>query len=244
MGTEVADNGQPTWQTRVMDRSVTRVEEAARARALGPTKRMVDAAIRLAIESGGTTFTVQQLVGRAGVALQTFYRHFGSKDALMLAVVEEASRAENARVEERAQAATDPLNRLRVVILTAFRTANRTVKGSFGSTVAKELRRLRENYVDELATLNAPYLRLLEDAIVGAAAAGLIHPENPERDAELIDKLVTAGFRGIAGDRPPDSEAYVWRFCLRALGAEPSVLQEAASSPQTVSLADVTTSRL
>jgi TetR/AcrR family transcriptional regulator len=229
----ISDNGEPTWQNRVLDRSLRRAEEAARARMIGPTTRIVNAAIQLAIDSGGTTFTVQQLVDRAGVALQTFYRHFGSKDALMLAVVEEASRAENERIAEKAQLAGDPLSRLRVIVMTAFRSANRAVAGSLGSTIARETRRLREDYADELATLGAPFVRLLHDAISAADAAGLIHAEDPARDAELINELVSGAFtqavNGGTGSSPLDSEAYIWRFCLRALGAEPHVLAEAGA---------------
>jgi TetR/AcrR family transcriptional regulator len=229
-----SDIAEPTWQNRVLDRSLRRAEEAARARTIGPTTRIVNAAIQLAIDSGGTTFTVQQLVDRAGVALQTFYRHFGSKDALMLAVVEEASRAENARIAERAQAASDPLSRLRVIVMTAFRTANRAVDGSLGSTISRETRRLREDYPDELASLSAPLVKLLHDAIVAANAAGLIHAEDPERDAKLIVELVSGAFidaaHSGAGSSPLDSEAYIWRFCLRALGADAGVLAEAGAS--------------
>ena len=224
----MADDGEPIWQNRVLDRSMKRAEEAARARTTGPTTRIVNAAIQLATDSGGMSFTVQELVDRAGVALQTFYRHFGSKDALMLAVVEESVRAERARMEQKAAEAGDPLDRLRIIIMASFRTANRAVDGSLGSTLVREIRRLREDYPDELATLIAPYVRLLEEAIVDADRAGLINAEDPARDAELINELVSGAFTqaatGWRGQTRLDNEDYIWRFCLRALGAEPHVL--------------------
>ena len=230
----MTDDGEPIWQNRVLDRSMKRAEEAARARTTGPTTRIVNAAIQLASDSGSMSFTVQELVDRAGVALQTFYRHFGSKDALMLAVVEESVRAQRARMEQKASEASDPLDRLRIIVMTLFRTANRAVEGSLGSTIMKETRRLRDDYPDELATLIAPYLRLLQEAIVTADTAGLINSEDPERDAQLINELVSGAFTqattGWRGPNSLDNEAYIWRFCLRALGAEPHVLAGATSS--------------
>ena len=40
----------------------------------------------------GPNFTTQELVKEAGIALQTFYRYFGSKDHLHLAVIEDTNR--------------------------------------------------------------------------------------------------------------------------------------------------------
>ena len=50
---------------------------------------MLDAARRL-IDAKGDEFTTQELVAEAGVALQTFYRYFASKDELLLAVIGDA----------------------------------------------------------------------------------------------------------------------------------------------------------
>jgi TetR/AcrR family transcriptional regulator len=210
-----------------------RAEEAARARTTGPTTRIVNAAIQLATDSGNMSFTVQELVDRAGVALQTFYRHFGSKDALMLAVVEESIRADRTRLEQKAAETSNPLDRLRIVIMTSFRTANRAVDGSLASALVREIRRLREEHPDELTTLIAPYVRVLQEAIVAADDAGLINAEDPARDAALINELVSGAFAHATtswrGLTPLDDEAYIWHFCLRALGAEPHVLAEAYS---------------
>ncbi len=230
----MTDDRQPIWQDRVLDRSMKRAEEAARARTTGPTTRIVKAALELASDSGGSmSFTVQELVDRAGVALQTFYRHFGSKDALMLAVVEESVRGQRARMEQKASEASDPLDRLRIIVMTLFRSANRVVEDSLGSTIMKETRRLRDDYPEELATLFAPNIRLLQEAIVTADTAGLINSEDPERDAHLINELVSSAFTqlttGWSVPKTLDNEHYIWRFCLRALGAEPHVLAGATS---------------
>ena len=53
--------------------------------------RCVDARRRAAAHPRkGDAFTTQELVKEAGVALQTFYRYFASKDELLLAVIADA----------------------------------------------------------------------------------------------------------------------------------------------------------
>ena len=79
--------GSATWAERAADRSP--VVHRSRARSIEQAKSMVDAARRL-IAQKGERFTTQELVKEAGVALQTFYRHFEGKDQLLLAVLEES----------------------------------------------------------------------------------------------------------------------------------------------------------
>ena len=146
----------------------------------------------------------------------------------MLAVVEETNRAETARIEREAARETDPVARLRVVLMTPFHKASRAVAGSLSATVSRELRRLREDYTEELAPLTAPYIALMEGAIRQVAAIGLITPEDPHRDAQLILGMAGAIFADVStGTATFDNDAdeqYWWRFCLRALGAAPELL--------------------
>jgi threonine dehydrogenase-like Zn-dependent dehydrogenase len=57
---------------------------------------MVEAALRLIEQDGLASFTVQDVLSRADVALQTFYRHFSSKDEFLLAVLERTTPEERA----------------------------------------------------------------------------------------------------------------------------------------------------
>ena len=62
--------------------------QRTRARQIEQAQAIVAAARRLIAERG-ERFTTQELVKEAGVALQTFYRLFGGKDQLLLAVFED-----------------------------------------------------------------------------------------------------------------------------------------------------------
>ena len=73
---------------------------------------MLDAARRL-IDAKGDEFTTQELVAEAGVALQTFYRYFASKDELLLAVIGDAMTDACERWADAAAELPDHLARLR-----------------------------------------------------------------------------------------------------------------------------------
>ncbi len=76
---------------------------------------IVEAARRL-VDEKGDQFTTQELAREAGVALQTFYRHFPGKDQLLVAVIEDMI-AENAeRYAAAASHLSDPVARLRFYV--------------------------------------------------------------------------------------------------------------------------------
>ena len=52
----------------------------------GPRSKILTAGRQL-IMTKGSGFTTQDVIQEAGVALQTFYRYFGSKDQLLLALI-------------------------------------------------------------------------------------------------------------------------------------------------------------
>jgi AcrR family transcriptional regulator len=62
-----------------------------RDRALRPRERVLATAIRLFLEEGIRAVGVHRIVDEAGVALMTLYRHFGDKDGLVVAALEEWS---------------------------------------------------------------------------------------------------------------------------------------------------------
>ena len=84
---------------------------------------MLDAA-RTLIEAKGDEFTTQELAAEAGVALQTFYRYFASKDELLLAVIGDAMTDAVVRWAETASELPDPLARLKYYITSTLARLN------------------------------------------------------------------------------------------------------------------------
>ena len=78
-------DGLSGWQQRALDRSLVE----AKRRALNKSNGFVQAAMQLLDETGGLTFTVQDVVDRSKLSLRSFYQTFASKDDLLLALFEE-----------------------------------------------------------------------------------------------------------------------------------------------------------
>lgn len=205
-----------SWADRVAERSPT--VQRSRMRSVQQAKGIVDAARRLVL-TNGDKFTTQELVKEAGVALQTFYRHFGGKDQLLLAVVEEVVAEACIEFEAAAAGLDDPVERLHCYVTTALRgVLAEDMSGPQFMTA--EHWRLHQLFPDEMARANQPFADLVERDLRDAAAKGLLHPTDPKQDAWFVMKLVMAVFHHhafAAGPTPKDDIGeQVWKFCLAA----------------------------
>jgi AcrR family transcriptional regulator len=86
---------------------------------------LIDAALQLAKEGGPPAVSVREAARRAGVSAGAPFRHFGDRDALMMAVAEEAQGRFRAEIEAAlAEApADDPLKRFRAFGIAYLRWA-------------------------------------------------------------------------------------------------------------------------
>jgi TetR/AcrR family transcriptional regulator len=208
-----------TWAERAADRSP--MVQRSKTRGVEQAKAIVGAARRL-IDIKGPTFTTQELIKEARIALQTFYRYFPGKDHLLLAVIEDVI-AENCNLyREAARALADPLDRLRFYVSSTMESLGGPRHGP--SFITSEHWRLQTIYPDEVSRATQPFTDLLIVEIREASATGRLAPNDPEYSAWLITQLVMAVFHhyDCAGlDQPVDQVAdSLWRFCLSALGGE------------------------
>ena len=89
--------------------------QRSRARQVELTETVILAARRLVAERGDR-FTIQELAKEAGVAVQTFYRLFASKDQLLLAVLGDMIAERCAELEEAGRELPDPVARVRFYV--------------------------------------------------------------------------------------------------------------------------------
>jgi AcrR family transcriptional regulator len=210
-----------TWVERVVDRSAQ--VQRTRTKSIEQARLIVDAAIRL-IPKQGASFTTQELTQEAGVAVQTFYRSFESKDSLLLAVFEELIGEFSLQYAELVADNDDPVDRIRYSVTAAI--------GSWRSNpeVAQFMTaqhwRLFQLYPKEVAAATSQFSRLIQQDLEEAAAKGLLVPRNPAYDSWLITQLVMAIFHNGAFAQPaedPEEEAErLWSFCWAALGGTTS----------------------
>ncbi len=207
------------WAERLAERSPA--VQRSRDRSMKQAQVLVDAGRRLATEQGAS-FTIQDLVKEAGVALQTFYRYFPGKDELLLAVLEDliVQACDGFRV--RAEHLADPVERLRSHVVAVVQLLDALPEGDPGSRfVPSEHWRLAEVFPEEVDQVSRPYTELLRVEIEAATQAGSLRSVDPERDAWLLGQLVISVFhqRSFLGAADPGLADAVWRFCLHGLGA-------------------------
>jgi AcrR family transcriptional regulator len=109
-------------------RAARRPPPAAKPYHHGDLRRvLIDAASQLAEEGGAEAVSVREAARRAGVSPGAPFRHFPSRDALMLAVAEEAQRRFRAEIDVALAAAParDPLARFRCFGVAYLRWAMR-----------------------------------------------------------------------------------------------------------------------
>ena len=150
--------------------------QRSRARIANQVRVMLDAALRL-IREKGDSFTTQELAKEAGVALQTFYRYFASKDELLLAVIADAMTDACARWAAAAGELPDPVARLRFYVTAVIEVLD-AEEGDGGTAkfIVSTHWRLHRIFPDELAEAEKPFVDLLLAEINAAAKAGLLHP--------------------------------------------------------------------
>jgi TetR/AcrR family transcriptional regulator len=211
---------QTSWAERAAERSP--IVQRSKARGMEQAKAIVDAAQRL-IAIKGNTFTTQELVREAGIALQTFYRYFEGKDQLILAVIEQMVTESAEKYKDQASALDDPLERLHFYVTVVIRGLSAQGNGVASARfMATEHWRLQALFPEDMARASHAYTELIQGEIDAAAAAGLLDPPDPAAGGWLITQLARSVFHYYAFV-PPD-QTYdeiaerVWEFCLAGLG--------------------------
>jgi AcrR family transcriptional regulator len=171
------------------------------------------------METKGPSFTTQELIKEAGIALQTFYRYFPGKDLLLLAVIEDVIDENCATFRKQAAKLPDPVERLHYYVTATVDALK--VPGGGPSFMTSEHFRLQTLYPAEVSRATQHFTELLVEEIHSAMAAGRLQPHDPEYSAWLITQLTMAVFHhyDCAGlDEPIEQIAdKVWAFCLTAL---------------------------
>lgn len=143
----------------------------------------VDAALALCAETGTVDMQVAQVVRRAGRHNASFYRVFGSKEGLVLAVVEESSRRTAAVLHRRIQRAKSPADAVRAWARVLLELATADLAAG-AHAIALDRYRLLKRF-PEAATTAAELLREPLAAVLRDAGAA-----QPEVVAEAAFELV------------------------------------------------------
>ncbi len=152
--------------------------QAADARKRDKRRQILDAAITVFSEKGFHKSRVSDVARAGGVADGTIYLYFKSKDAILIAIFEEAMREMIAGVQAATAQLTDPMDRLRRFAV--FHMENVEQQRATAKVLQVELR-LSNTFMKEYKpTALQEYLDIIGDAIVAGQDQGLVRPDvNP-----------------------------------------------------------------
>lgn len=211
-----------SWVERAVARSTA--VQRSRSRIANQVRLMLDAARRLIRDQDGD-FTTQDLVAEAGVALQTFYRYFASKDELLLAVIGDAMTEACDRWADAARDLCSPMDRLRLYVTAPLERLDGDSHDAAGMRFIVSTRwALHRVFPHELAEAEKPFVDLVLAEVHAAADAGLLHPNHPQWDAWFVVELLRSVYHYYAyADHSADDldtiKEDLWQFCRTALGA-------------------------
>ena len=206
----------------VAGRVAERTTSPARARAEAEARSLIEAALAVLRRHGAAGLTVAEVLAEAGLSTRAFYRHFASKDELLLALFDADTEVVRGRVDAAIASARDPEDALVAWIDQQLALAYAPRRSRRTQVLFAEGRRLQLEFPAEFerifAAVLAPLVRLLD----AGRANGAFPSTDPARDARAIHAvtwdLVEARLAGDTTDLA-SARAQVLRFCLPALGA-------------------------
>jgi TetR/AcrR family transcriptional regulator len=190
----------------------------------GPPSAIIAAGHRLVL-TNGAQFTIHEVVREAGVALQTFYRYFGSKDKLLVALIADHIREHCERLRAKSAGIDDPVERLRLHIRTTLSPLRTDAEVARARFIATEHWRLHQLLPEQLAAATQPFTDLIRSELDSGAARGILRPRHPPLDAWLITRTVMGVFHHCVF-LPTDPFAAtiandVCDYCVTSVNGEP-----------------------
>jgi AcrR family transcriptional regulator len=185
----------------------------------GPRSAVIAAGQRL-LGASGHGFTVDELVQEAGVALQTFYRYFGGKDQLLVALIGAQISEHCERLRLASAQDQDPATRLRRHLELTL-TPLPAVELAPARFIAAAHWRLHQLVPEQLAAATQPFTDLIRAELELGQAMGALAPRHPSLDAWLITRTVMSVVHHFAfspAEWSPVLATEVADHCIAAVG--------------------------
>jgi AcrR family transcriptional regulator len=182
---------------------------------------LLEAARSILREKGVSGMTVRDVLAQANLGTRAFYRHFASKDELVLAMFTGAAAQEAERLKRKMASATDPVAAVIAWIDGRLDLAfDRRIATKLQALSTEAQLRRRESPAELQLAFDMMLAPLVEQLRMGHAR-GLFTEVNPELDARSIHDVVwgvvEARWSGFP-QRKRETRDRVVRFCLLAIG--------------------------
>ncbi len=202
---------------RLADRSVQSIRDRAEREATA----LLRAARHVMARRGAAGMTVAEVLDEAGLSTRAFYRHFASKDELVLAVYETEQERSIARLVAAVEAAPDPRAAVIAWIDENLALAFDTRRAARTRTLASEGYRLRSEFPEHFDAIVVALLHPLVGAIARGVADGTFRCADPHHDARfahaVVWELVHQRLSGAGTLTRDEARAHATRFVLGAL---------------------------
>jgi AcrR family transcriptional regulator len=166
------------------------VERALRSRRASyedEVRRLIAASFALIREGGALEPRVSEIVRRAGLSNQAFYRHFRSKDELLLAVLDEGVTILEGYLEHRMASASSAEDRVRAWIEGMLEQVLDPAAAAATRPFALSRARLADLFPGEVAESEQRLTAMLRDAL--HETGGTLRSADAQRDAESLYDL-------------------------------------------------------
>jgi AcrR family transcriptional regulator len=201
-------------------RSAERALEARYEVYLEEAQRLIRAGSEEIREQGNVAPRVADVVRRAQLSNKAFYRHFKSKEELLLAVLEEGMQQRVAEFEKRMAAASTARGRVEAWIEGVLVQATDPEEARAARPMYVYQARLADNLGDQLWETRERLFRPLVEALRAGFESGELPDIDPERDADAIQYLCLGWVNGhvLANTIPSAGEARaIAEFAMRGL---------------------------
>ena len=189
-------------------RAVERALSERRSLYEDEVQRLVEAAFVLIERTGELEPRVSDIVRQAGLSNQAFYRHFPSKHALLVAVLDAGVRMLASYLAHRMAQVTSPTAQVREWMRGMLEQALDPAGSAATRPFVLARARLAETVPDEVAASEAQLTALVRDAIRAGVAAGELPGADPERDAETLYHQAMGWLQArLAETKPPERAA-------------------------------------
>lgn len=175
-------------------------------------RRLIDAAFAVMGRTGEIEPAVRDIVKVSGLSNQTFYRHFASKDALMVAVLADGQQRLVAHLQKRIGSTQDPVEQLRRWVGGVLAQARDPKAADATRPFAINGARLADRYPTEVAASRAQLLTTLAPVIDALGGDPL--------DTECVHDLAMQRLHNaLAQRRTPDRKEieHMVQFCLAGI---------------------------
>jgi len=156
----------------VEERLADRTLSARRETYAAEVRKLIDAAFEVMRTTGDIDPSVRDIVRGAGLSNQAFYRHFASKDALLLAVLADGHAQLVDYLRTRVSSVADPEAKIRVWVEGVMAQARHVRAAEATRPFAINGARLADRFPDELAASRRDLVETLAPAVHALGGRG------------------------------------------------------------------------